>query len=48
MTPHLIPCARRNASGTAPPCLEPPDMERLMAIAANKYDIEIMGPLPGH
>ena len=26
---------------------EPPDMERLMAIAA-KYDIEILGPLPGH
>ena len=25
----------------------PPDMERLMAIAA-RYDIEILGPLPGH
>ena len=31
---------------TIPPA-EPPDMERLMAIAA-KYDIEILGPLPGH
>jgi quercetin dioxygenase-like cupin family protein len=30
---------------TLPPA-EPPDMERLMAIAA-KYDIEILGPLPG-
>jgi quercetin dioxygenase-like cupin family protein len=30
---------------TIPPA-EPPDMERLMAIAA-KYDIEILGPLPG-
>ncbi len=29
------------------PPAEPPDMERLMAIAA-KYDIEILGPLPGH
>jgi hypothetical protein len=29
------------------PAAEPPDMERLMAIAA-KYDIEILGPLPGH
>jgi quercetin dioxygenase-like cupin family protein len=28
------------------PPAEPPDMERLMAIAA-KYDIEILGPLPG-
>jgi quercetin dioxygenase-like cupin family protein len=28
------------------PEAEPPDMERLMAIAA-KYDIEILGPLPG-
>jgi quercetin dioxygenase-like cupin family protein len=31
---------------TIPPA-EPPDMERLMAIAA-KYDIEILGPLPGN
>ena len=31
---------------TIPPA-EPPDMERLMAIAA-KYDIDILGPLPGH
>ena len=31
---------------TIPPA-EPPDMQRLMAIAA-KYDIEILGPLPGH
>src|SRR5215203_2800865 len=30
---------------TIPPA-EPPDMEKLMAIAA-KYDIEILGPLPG-
>ena len=30
---------------TLPPA-ESPDMERLMAIAA-KYDIEILGPLPG-
>jgi mannose-6-phosphate isomerase-like protein (cupin superfamily) len=30
---------------TLPPA-EPPDMERLMALAA-KYDIEILGPLPG-
>lgn len=30
---------------TLPPA-EPPDLERLMAIAA-KYDIEILGPLPG-
>jgi hypothetical protein len=30
---------------TLPPA-EPPDMERLMEIAA-KYDIEILGPLPG-
>jgi hypothetical protein len=30
---------------TIPPA-EPPDMERLMTIAA-KYDIEILGPLPG-
>jgi hypothetical protein len=29
------------------PLAEPPDMERLMAIAA-KYDIDILGPLPGH
>jgi quercetin dioxygenase-like cupin family protein len=29
------------------PEAEPSDMERLMAIAA-KYDIEILGPLPGH
>jgi hypothetical protein len=29
------------------PPAEPPDMERLMAIAA-KYNIEILGPLPGH
>src|SRR5215212_6882302 len=29
------------------PPAEPPDMERLMAIAA-KYEIEILGPLPGH
>jgi hypothetical protein len=28
------------------PPAEPPDMERLMAIAA-KYGIEILGPLPG-
>ena len=31
---------------TIPPA-EPPDMDKLMAIAA-KYDIEILGPLPGH
>ena len=31
---------------TIPPA-EPPDIERLMAIAA-KYEIEILGPLPGH
>jgi mannose-6-phosphate isomerase-like protein (cupin superfamily) len=31
---------------TIPPA-EPPDMGRLMAIAA-KYDIDILGPLPGH
>ena len=31
---------------TIPPA-EPPDMERLMAIAA-RYDIDILGPLPGH
>jgi hypothetical protein len=31
---------------TIPPA-EAPDMERLMAVAA-KYDIEILGPLPGH
>jgi hypothetical protein len=31
---------------TIPPT-EPPDMDKLMAIAA-KYDIEILGPLPGH
>ena len=29
------------------PPAEPPDMERLMEIAA-KYGIEILGPLPGH
>jgi quercetin dioxygenase-like cupin family protein len=29
------------------PPAEPPDMGRLMAIAA-KYDIDILGPLPGH
>ena len=29
------------------PPAEPPDVERLMAIAA-RYDIEILGPLPGH
>jgi hypothetical protein len=29
------------------PPAEPPDMERLMAIAA-RYGIEILGPLPGH
>ena len=29
------------------PPAEPPDIERLMAIAA-KYDIDILGPLPGH
>jgi hypothetical protein len=29
------------------PPAEPPHMERLIAIAA-KYDIEILGPLPGH
>ena len=29
------------------PPAEPPDMERLMTIAA-KYGIEILGPLPGH
>jgi hypothetical protein len=31
---------------TLPPA-EPPGMDKLMAIAA-KYDIEILGPLPGH
>ena len=31
---------------TIPPA-EPPDMDKLMAIAA-KYDIEILGPFPGH
>jgi quercetin dioxygenase-like cupin family protein len=31
---------------TKPPA-EPPDMDKLMAIAA-KYAIEILGPLPGH
>jgi hypothetical protein len=31
---------------TIPPAAQP-DMERLMAIAA-KYDIDILGPLPGH
>jgi uncharacterized RmlC-like cupin family protein len=31
---------------TIPPA-EPPDMDKLMAIAA-KYDIDILGPLPGH
>jgi hypothetical protein len=30
-----------------PPPEEPPDMERMMSIAA-KYDIEILGPLPEH
>jgi quercetin dioxygenase-like cupin family protein len=35
------------AKELALPPAEPPDMERLMAIAA-KYDIEILGPLPGH
>ena len=34
------------AKELALPPAEPPDMERLMAIAA-KYDIEILGPLPG-
>ena len=34
------------AKELALPTAEPPDMERLMAIAA-KYDIEILGPLPG-
>jgi len=34
------------AKGLALPPAEPPDMEKLMAIAA-KYDIEILGPLPG-
>ena len=34
------------AKELALPPAEPPDMERLMAIAAN-YDIEILGPLPG-
>jgi hypothetical protein len=29
------------------PTAEPPDMDKLMAIAA-KYDIDILGPLPGH
>ena len=29
------------------PPAEPPDMKRLMAIAA-KYEIDILGPLPGH
>jgi quercetin dioxygenase-like cupin family protein len=29
------------------PPAEPPDMDKLMALAA-KYDIEILGPLPGH
>jgi quercetin dioxygenase-like cupin family protein len=35
------------AKELALPPAEPPDMERLMAIAA-KYDIEILGPLPSH
>jgi hypothetical protein len=34
------------AKELALPPAEPPDMQRLMAIAA-KYDIEILGPLPG-
>jgi quercetin dioxygenase-like cupin family protein len=35
------------AKELALPPAEPPDMERLMAIAT-KYDIEILGPLPSH
>ena len=34
------------AKELALPLAQPPDMQRLMAIAA-KYDIEILGPLPG-
>jgi quercetin dioxygenase-like cupin family protein len=34
------------AKELALPPAEPPEMERLMAIAAN-YDVEILGPLPG-
>jgi hypothetical protein len=35
------------AKELALPPAEPPDMERLMEIAA-RYEIDILGPLPGH
>ena len=43
-----FPCGSgRTAKELSIPPAEPPDMDKLMAIAA-KYDIEILGPLPGH